>query len=194
MQYGSYAANKQGDATNWGTGVHTCKSDETANTDHTACVSASLPNLSLPVISPVAPIAKQEPIVNPIGAGLSSTTPTCSAGQVFSGGKCISCTTEAGWVSYAKENRKFCPEGNKQGGGLSVYQQFKKCPKGAWPNATLSDCDCKYGLTMQNNKCVGQISSEHLYYGPSGKNAPLFKQCWTKTSEKAYKKCMGFDD
>lgn len=123
-----------------------------------------------------------------------STTEFCPAGQVWVNGACQLCTSQVMWINYAQENRMYCP--GVTDSSLPILKQLKKCPRGAWPNATLSDCDCKYGLKMvgNNERCAGQISSNDLYYGPNGKDAQLFKQCWTKVSEKAYKKCMGFDN
>lgn len=85
----------------------------------------------------------------------------------------------------------YCPEVRDT--SLSVYKQFKKCPKGAWPNHDFSDCDCRWG-TKDGDRCKNiTISATDLQYGPKGKSAPLFKQCWTKSTEATYKKCMGFD-
>ncbi len=120
---------------------------------------------------------------------------SCDAGNVYTDGQCTPCNSKTEWINYANENRMYCP-GIKDVSvvGLQVKDQIKKCPKGMWPNSDLSDCDCAYGLTKRNGKCIGSLRYEDMYYGPEGKNTPLFKQCWTKVSEKSYKKCMGFDN
>ena len=120
---------------------------------------------------------------------------SCDAGNVYTDGQCTPCVSKPAWVEYAQEYRMYCPGiQNVSVIGLQIKDQIKKCPNGAFPNADLTDCECGYGLTKQAGKCVGSVSEEYMYYGPEGKNAPLFKQCWTKVSEKAYKKCMGFDN
>ena len=127
----------------------------------------------------------------------STTTETktlvCPAGQVWVNGQCVLCTSKAVWISYANENRMYCPGVTDT--SLPILQQLKNCPKGAWPNSDLTDCDCRWGTKAKNgDSCQGTLYHDDLYYGPDGKNTKLFKQCWTKVSEKAYKKCMGFDN
>lgn len=121
---------------------------------------------------------------------------TCDAGQVWDNGKCVSCTSKSEWVNYANENRMYCAGvKNISVIGLQLQDQLTKCPAGMWPTDGLKDCECGYGLTKKFGKCVGSLSYDDMYYGPHGKNAPLFKQCWTKSYDsKAYKKCMGFDN
>ena len=120
-----------------------------------------------------------------------STSLTCPAGQVWVNGACVLCTSNPGWVNYANENRMFCPGVTNT--KLPVLQQLKKCPKGAWPNTGLTGCDCRWG-TKDGDTCKNMtISASDLQYGPKGKSAPLFKQCWTKSTPATYKKCMGFD-
>lgn len=118
----------------------------------------------------------------------------CVAGQIWNSqaGKCEACTSKAEWINYAEENRMYCP--GVRDTNLPVLQQLKKCPNGAWPNASLTDCDCRWG-TKDGDTCKNMsISANDLQYGPNGKSAPLFKQCWTKSTPATYKKCMGFDD
>ena len=130
----------------------------------------------------------------------------CKAGTVWFNGACTPCTSNVAWVNYAKENRLYCPGGSFLN-SARIIEQIDTCPKGMKPNATLSGCDCIWGIkdvtTCNINKIPKEkcnickdvvLSFDDLKYGPLGKNAPLFKQCWTKVTEKAYKKCMGFDN
>lgn len=118
---------------------------------------------------------------------------TCYPGFVLFNGVCTACTSNIAWVTYANTNRMYCPGGDFEA-GTPVMKQIKKCPHGSWPNAALSDCECKWGVKNGNACTSMKLYFNDLQYGPNGKNAPLFEQCWTKTSQKAYKKCMGFDD
>lgn len=168
-------------------------------------------------VSSVAPIANAGNLVSFSGSGfnkmsnLSNTRLVaidvkCDPGNVLVNGECVPCTSNIAWVSYAKENRVYCP-----GGTFSTItplkQQIDNCPRGTTPNQNLTGCDCIWGIkdvnrcnitTIPKEKCYlckdVVLSFDDLKYGPLGKNAPLFKQCWTKVTEKAYKKCMGFDN
>ncbi len=119
----------------------------------------------------------------------------CEKGKVYTDGACTACISKDELLNYARENRMYCPGINiVSATEPKLKDQIKTCPKGAFPKNDLTDCACAYGLTKQLGRCVGELSYEDMYYGPEGKNAPLFKQCWTKTYAKSYKKCMGFDD
>ena len=118
----------------------------------------------------------------------------CDKGNVLVGIECVPCSSKPAWVTYANESRMYCPGGEKIKIGTPLTDQLTRCPAGMWPNRELSDCVCGYGLTKQDTKCSGTLSYYDMYYGPSGEETPLFKQCWTKTTDKAYKKCMGFDN
>lgn len=117
----------------------------------------------------------------------------CPVGHIWDNGKCEACSSKpAAWLSYAKEYRMYCPGVSDI--SLPITSQLKKCPNGAWPNNDLTDCECGYNLKKdEEGNCVGTLSYNDLYYGPFGSSAQLFRQCWTKVSAKAYKKCMGFD-
>ena len=152
-------------------GYYSCKDTYVADSGHTKCVC------------PSGKVEENNKCVVPIA---------CVAGNVWSKGKCAACDSNTEWSEYLNENRMYCPEVRDT--SLSVYKQFKKCPKGAWPNHDFSDCDCRWG-TKSGDRCKNiTISATDLQYGPNGKGAPLFKQCWTKSTEATYKKCMGFDD
>ena len=157
--------------------VQFCEEPKSINNNHTACVTKTT--------------------VTSTTTSSSTTTETktlvCPAGQVWVNGQCVLCTSKAVWISYANENRMYCPGVTDT--SLPILQQLKNCPKGAWPNSDLTDCDCRWGTKAKNgDSCQGTLYHDDLYYGPDGKNTKLFKQCWTKVSEKAYKKCMGFDN
>ena len=117
----------------------------------------------------------------------------CPVGHIWDNGKCEACSSKpAAWLSYAKEYRMYCP--GVLDISLPITSQLKKCPNGAWPNNDLTDCECGYNLKKdEEGNCVGTLSYNDLYYGPFGSSTQLFRQCWTKVSAKAYKKCMGFD-
>ena len=76
---------------------------------------------------------------------------------------------------------------------------YKRCPNGSRPSDDLTTCECMYSgklVTSEDGtqKCENMtIDSEHLKYGPDGRNAKLHKHCWTKTKPADYKKCMLFD-
>ena len=114
----------------------------------------------------------------------------CDSGYVFLNNKCVACKSRADLLERAIHDRVYCP-GVNSNANFTLEQQIKKCPNGAWPNENLADCDCKYGLTKQNGKCVGILSPDNLVYGPGGAETPLNEQCWANTV--SYKKCMGFD-
>lgn len=177
--------------------VTTKNEDQVWGYSSTDFADTSLTKVTLSNIPKVGPIVS--PTLNWFGgissssSGQSTSGSTCPAGQVWVNGACVLCTSNPGWVNYAKENRLYCPGVTDT--SKPILQQLNKCPKGMWPNATLTDCDCGFNLNKNtsNDGCVGNLSQDDMYYGPLGKSAPLFKQCWTKVSEKAYKKCMGFD-
>ena len=124
----------------------------------------------------------------------------CSKGYVYLNNQCTLCTSNPAWIKIANEWRMYCSGVTKgqlltNPNGPLVNQQLTKCPNGSWPNDKLDDCVCAYGGTMKNGKCEGmKLSKKDLYYGPKGAAAPLYKQCWTKTTDNAYKVCMGFDN
>ncbi len=134
-------------------------------------------------------------ILNPnLSSAKLLTSVKCGKGEVWFNQQCTSCTSNIAWKNYAQENRFYCP-GGEWGIGTTVLAQLKKCPRGSWPNNDLTGYDCAYKGTMKDGKCENmQLSNDDLYYGPKGKNAPLHKQCWTKTTDAAYKACMGFDN
>ena len=121
-------------------------------------------------------------------------------GTIVYGGKIYQCNSlPAEWVRIAKEEARGYCAGVMSAPNPAQLQnpiyQLTKCPRGSWPNDKLDDCVCAYGGTMKNGKCEGmKLSKKDLYYGPQGAAAPLHKQCWTKTSDDAYKVCMGFDN
>ena len=124
----------------------------------------------------------------------------CSKGYVYLNNQCTLCTSNPAWIKIANEWRMYCSGVTKgqlltNPNGPLVNQQLTKCPNGSWPNDKLDDCVCAYGGTMKNGKCEGmKLSKKDLYYGPKGATAPLYKQCWTKITDNAYKVCMGFDN
>ena len=121
-------------------------------------------------------------------------------GEVLVNGKRVKCNSNTNWVQYANEHRMYCPGvyfNDPQFNNIvnKPLLQLKKCPSGSWPNDDLTGCVCAYKGTMKDDKCENmQLSNDDLYYGPKGKNAPLHKQCWTKTTDAAYKACMGSDN
>ena len=132
---------------------------------------------------------------------------TCNKGEVYFNPmqKCVPCTSNPGWINYAQEGRYYCA-GGTWAAGTTIDKQITKCPRGSWPNASLDGCDCRWGekdikkcklqkKTAAQCECKDmQLKKDDLYYGPQGRSAPLYKQCWTKTSDAAYKACMGFDN
>ena len=119
----------------------------------------------------------------------------CNPGYVAYNGKCVSCTYNEEWARYARSKRMYCPGGEYVNSSVSVTNQMTKCPKMMEPTLDLSECDCIWGVkNADGTACVNIVlTSEDLKCGPAGCSAPLYKQCWTKKSPKAYRKCMGFD-
>ena len=123
---------------------------------------------------------------------VSADAAQCNSGYVFVNNQCVACTSRSDLLERATQERIYCP-GIDSNANFTLEQQIKKCPNGAWPNANLTDCDCKYGLTKQNGKCSGSLSRNDLLYGPNGGDISLADQCWTKYDTLSYQRCMGFD-
>ena len=129
---------------------------------------------------------------------------SCDDGHVYVNGECVSCASHQEWIDFAKEARMYCPGGevpkDSNGNYLGPLKQLKKCPPLEEPNENLDKCVCMYRGTRDANtgKCVVKsLSHEDIYYGPLGKEGTkgaLHKQCWTKRTKSAYRKCMGFDN
>ena len=124
---------------------------------------------------------------------------SCAPGYIeIGGGNCQACTSKSEWVEFAQNYRFYCAGmGNYNENQPYMQQQVKKCPKGEWPNANLSGCECGWKKYRKSDgTCLSNITftKDDLYYGPQGPNAPVNKQCWTKNSAEAYKRCMGWDD
>ena len=131
----------------------------------------------------------------------------CAKGEVYYDPmqKCVPCASNQAWIEFANEARSYCAGGTWPA-GTTIDKQLTKCPNGSWPNASLTGCDCIWGekniqkcklqkKTADQCECTNvQLTKADLYYGPQGAAAPLHKQCWTKTSDDAYKVCMGFDN
>lgn len=126
-------------------------------------------------------------------SGLQYDSDWCSRGQVRDNGVCVACSSKPLVAEYLRGARKYCVGGRVTVQyANNIIQQFRDCPPGAQPNADLTNCECIYksGNTDCNNV---KLTEEQLKCGPGGCNSkPLHKRCWTKTSQKAYKTCMGF--
>ena len=143
--------------------------------------------------------------VNPIASGLLTNVriePVSSPGYVYVNGQWVACNSHQEWVDFAKEARMFCPgilvSKDSNGNYPGPLKQLKKCPPYKWPNEKLDDCECIYEHVNNDDECKPKVLSHaDIYYGPLGKEGTkgaLHKQCWTKRTKSAYRKCMGFDN
>jgi len=120
---------------------------------------------------------------------------SCEPGNYYESktGKCAKCANGGTFEKDARQYRMYC-SGKKEGNKYNnAYDYRTKCPNGSWPNQNLTGCECRYNLKMKDGVCVGSLTYDDMRYGPDGKNAPLYKQCWIKSTDKEYKQCMGFD-
>ena len=180
--------------------VAKCSSDEHANDSHTQCIKNNSSSNDSDSSSDFQyfelPQQQTYNIQVPIkfNTSFNLLQVKCDKGELWFNQKCVPCASNQAWIEFANEWRVYCA-GGEWGIGTPTLKQLTKCPRGSWPNDKLNGCDCAYGGTMKNGKCEGmKLSKKDLYYGPQGAAAPLHKQCWTKTSDDAYKVCMGFDN
>lgn len=60
---------------------------------------------------------------------------------------CVACTDLGeSIVDQIRRSNKYCPGGDDLKGQVGYYYQLEKCPEYTYPNASLDDCECEFGV------------------------------------------------